>query len=174
MAGRRRGGLQCSTTALDSRLYGRSDGVSKPPAARQRALHAALAMQRRLAESVGERLSLRIGVNTGEVVLGRGREGNSFVTGDTVNVASRLEAAAGPGEILVGERTANAVRGAFEFTASRRIDAKGKPQGVPCRPAGASALAHEAARRPRPATRVRRPRRRALNYSGLGTTGCSR
>ncbi|HEY3068760.1 MAG TPA: adenylate/guanylate cyclase domain-containing protein [Gaiellaceae bacterium] len=99
----------------------------------ERALHAALAMQRRLAEIFGETLSLRIGVNTGEVVLGRGREGSSFVTGDTVNVAARLEAAAEPGEILVGERTANAVRGAFEFTASRSIDAKGKPQGVRCR-----------------------------------------
>jgi class 3 adenylate cyclase len=37
----------------------------------ERALHAALAMQRRLAEIFGENLSLRIGVNTGEVVLAR-------------------------------------------------------------------------------------------------------
>jgi len=71
----------------------------------ERALHAALAMQRRMSEMFGETLSLRIGVNTGEVVVGRPREQSSFVTGDAVNVAARLEHAAQPGEILVGERT---------------------------------------------------------------------
>jgi len=81
----------------------------------ERALHVALAMQRRLAELFGDRLALRIGVNTGGVVVGRPREGSSFVTGDTVNIGARLEQAAGPGEILVGERTVSAVRGAFEF-----------------------------------------------------------
>jgi class 3 adenylate cyclase len=99
----------------------------------ERALHAALAMQRRLAEIFGENLSLRIGVNTGEVVLGRAREGSSFVTGDTVNVAARLEQAADPGAVLVGERTAHAVRGAFEFAAPTTVEAKGKPQGISCR-----------------------------------------
>ena len=62
----------------------------------ERALHAALAMQRRLRELFGDRLALRIGVNTGEVVVGRPREGSSFVTGDMVNVAARLEQAAKP------------------------------------------------------------------------------
>ena len=99
----------------------------------ERALHAALAMQRRLAEIFGESLSLRIGVNTGEIVLGRAREGSSFVTGDTVNVAARLEQAADPGAVLVGERTAHAVRGAFEFAAPTTVEAKGKPQGISCR-----------------------------------------
>ncbi len=99
----------------------------------ERALHAALAMLRRLDEIFGERLSLRIGVNSGEVALGRAREGSSFVTGDAVNVAARLEQAAEPGEVLVGERTARAVRGAFEFAAPTTVEAKGKPQGVPCR-----------------------------------------
>ena len=53
-------------------------------------------------ELFGGELALRIGVNTGEVVVGRAREGSSFVTGDAVNVAARLEQAAAPGEILVG------------------------------------------------------------------------
>ena len=99
----------------------------------ERALHAALAMQRRLGELFGGELSLRIGVNTGEVVVGRPREGSSFVTGDAVNVGARLEQAAAPGEILVGERTAAAVRGAFELDEPRTVGAKGKPDGVVCR-----------------------------------------
>jgi len=99
----------------------------------ERALHVALAMQRRLHELFGETLALRIGVNTGEVVVGRPREGSSFVTGDPVNVTARLEQAAEPGEVLVGERTVATVRGAFEFGESQTIEAKGKPEGVGCR-----------------------------------------
>jgi class 3 adenylate cyclase len=99
----------------------------------ERALHAALSMQRRLGELFGDILVLRIGVNTGEVVVGRAREGSSFVTGDTVNVAARLEQAAAPGEILAGERTVAAVRGAFEFAEPAIVEAKGKPEGVACR-----------------------------------------
>jgi class 3 adenylate cyclase/tetratricopeptide (TPR) repeat protein len=99
----------------------------------ERALHAALAMHRRLRELFGDRLALRIGVNTGEVVIGRSREGSSFVTGDAVNVAARLEQAAAPGESLVGERTATAVRGAFELGEAETVEAKGKPDGVVCR-----------------------------------------
>lgn len=99
----------------------------------ERALHAALAMQRRLREDFGDRLALRIGVNTGEVVVGRPRQGSSFVTGDAVNVGARLEQAAGPGEILVGERAAAAVRGAFELAEPVTVEAKGKPGGVAAR-----------------------------------------
>ena len=99
----------------------------------ERALHAGLAMQRRLEELFGGALSLRIGVNTGEVVVGQAREQSSFVSGDVVNVAARLEQAAEPGEILVGERAAALVAGAFEFDAPTRVHAKGKSEGVECR-----------------------------------------
>jgi class 3 adenylate cyclase len=92
----------------------------------ERALHAALAMQRQVD-------GLRIGVNTGEVVVGRPREGSSFVSGDAVNVAARLEQGAEPGEILVGERAVAAAHGAFEFGEQRTLEAKGKPGGIPCR-----------------------------------------
>ena len=98
----------------------------------ERALHVALGMQRRMAELFGGRLALRIGVNTGDVVVGRPREGSSFVTGDAVNVCARLEQAAGPGEILAGERTVAAVGGAFEFAGPATVQAKGKPGGVVC------------------------------------------
>jgi class 3 adenylate cyclase len=97
----------------------------------ERALHAALAMQRRLAELVEGQLE--IGINTGEVVVGQARAGSSFVSGDAVNVAARLEQAAAPGAILVGERTVAAARGAFEFEQPALVEAKGKPEGVVAR-----------------------------------------
>ena len=65
--------------------------------------------------------------------MGQPREGSSFVTGDAVNVAARLEQAAEPGEILVGERTAAAVGGAFELDEPSTVAAKGKTGGVTCR-----------------------------------------
>ena len=96
----------------------------------ERALHAALAMQRRLHELFGGELELRIGVNTGDTVVGEPRVGSSFVTGDAVNVCDRLQKAAEPGEILAGERTVAAASGAFEFGELRSVEAKGKPGGV--------------------------------------------
>ena len=96
----------------------------------ERALHAALAMQERLQAVFDGRLELRIGVNTGEVVAGQARLGSSFVTGDAVNVAARLEQAAEPGATVVGARTAEAVHGAFELGPAFAIDAKGKAEPV--------------------------------------------
>lgn len=100
----------------------------------ERALHAALAMQRRLAEVFEGSLQLRIGVNTGDVVVGQALESSSFVTGDPVNVGKRLEQAARPGEVLAGERTVAAARGAFEFGEAQVVQAKGKPDGVVAHP----------------------------------------
>jgi class 3 adenylate cyclase/tetratricopeptide (TPR) repeat protein len=99
----------------------------------ERALQVALWMQERLQELFGGRLALRVGVNSGEVAVGRPREGSSFATGDAVNVAARLEQAADPGHTLVGERTASLVGGAFELGEPRMVAAKGKEGGVACR-----------------------------------------
>lgn len=100
----------------------------------ERALDAALGMQQRFAELfAADGLGLRIGVNTGEVVVGRAREASSFVSGDTVNVAARLEQAAPVGQVLVGARTITAVGAAFEFDDLVTVEAKGKPEGVPAR-----------------------------------------
>jgi predicted ATPase/class 3 adenylate cyclase len=53
----------------------------------------------------GVSLEVRIGVNTGEVVAGDPSGGQAFATGDAINLAARLEQAAEPGQILVGETT---------------------------------------------------------------------
>jgi class 3 adenylate cyclase len=50
----------------------------------------------------GTSLQIRVGVNTGEVVTGTAER---LATGDTVNVAARLEQLAEPGEVLIGEPT---------------------------------------------------------------------
>ena len=99
----------------------------------KRALDSSLSMLRRLEELFAGTLALRIGVNTGEVVVGRARQGSSFATGDPVNVAARLEQAAAAGEVLVGERTVAAVGDAFEFGPAQIVQAKGKPKGVAAR-----------------------------------------
>src|SRR5256885_13141357 len=97
----------------------------------ERALHAALAMQRRLQELFGGELSLRIGVNTGNVVAGQARVGSSFVTGDAVNVAARLEQAPEPGQVLTGERTVAAVRGDLQVPEGAAGAGQGESRGGP-------------------------------------------
>jgi class 3 adenylate cyclase/tetratricopeptide (TPR) repeat protein len=68
---------------------------------------------------------VRIGVNTGEVVTG---SGDSLVTGDAVNVAARLEQAAGAGEVLLGARTYTLVRDAVDAELLPPLEAKGKAE----------------------------------------------
>ena len=68
----------------------------------------------------GITLACRIGVNTGEVVAGTGER--TIATGDAVNVAARLEQAASPGEILLGEDTFALVRDAVDRRTDRRVE----------------------------------------------------
>ncbi len=58
----------------------------------------------------GVQLAQRIGLNTGEVITGNDRQGHRFLTGEAVRVAKRLEEAAEPNEILLGEQTHRLVR----------------------------------------------------------------
>ena len=69
---------------------------------------------------------MRIGVNTGEVVAGGGE---ALVTGDAVNVAARLEQAAGTGEVLIGDTTHRLTRDAVlvEAAGGLRVKGKGEP-----------------------------------------------
>src|SRR6266540_2421000 len=81
-----------------------------------------------LEQSYGTQLELRMGVNTGEVVTGTEER---LATGDAVNVAARLEQAAQPGEVLLGEETHGLVRDAVEVEAATPVEAKGKAEPVP-------------------------------------------
>jgi YVTN family beta-propeller protein len=77
-----------------------------------RAVSAALATRNRLMDTFGDELSLRMAVESGEVILGRP---GSFVTGTPVAAAARLVRLAQPGEVVVGARAATATAGAFEL-----------------------------------------------------------
>jgi class 3 adenylate cyclase len=70
----------------------------------------------------------RTGVTTGEVVTGTEER---LVTGDAVNVAARLQQAAQPGEVLIGEPALALVRGAVEVEAVEPLTLKGKAEPVP-------------------------------------------
>jgi class 3 adenylate cyclase/tetratricopeptide (TPR) repeat protein len=100
-----------------------------------RAIRAAAEMQARagvliddLERRFGIRIALRIGVNSGEVVAGDASARETFVTGDTVNVAARLEQHARPGDVLLGESTYRLVGDAVVADLLDPIDAKGKSQ----------------------------------------------
>ncbi len=106
----------------------------------ERAVRAALAMQgalagfnRRLRRELGLRLRIRVGINTGEVLFGQvggGAFRSYTVMGDTVNLAARLEQAARPGSILIGETTHALTRHAFEVTALPPLEVRGKREPV--------------------------------------------
>jgi class 3 adenylate cyclase/tetratricopeptide (TPR) repeat protein len=94
---------------------------------------------------VGERLRMRIGVNTGTIVVGRAVAGRDVSLGDPMNVAARLQAHAAEGEILIGAETYRLVereiraepvgelelRGRREPTAAHRLVAIDVPGTVP-------------------------------------------
>jgi class 3 adenylate cyclase len=107
----------------------------------RRALAAAFEIVERVA-ALGDRggretgaLQVRIGVNTGEVVAPTEvRADRPLMTGDAVNVAARLQAAADPGAVLAGERTARQSEGAFRFGDPVALVLKGKTRTVTALP----------------------------------------
>src|SRR6185295_12199346 len=105
-----------------------------------RAVRAAVDMRVQLArlnatlrEERGLELEMRVGVNTGEVVVGDARAGGSRATGDAVNVSARLQQAAEPGETLVGDSTWRLVREAVTAGEARDVQVKGRQEPVTVR-----------------------------------------
>jgi predicted ATPase len=78
----------------------------------------------------GIAINTRTGVNTGEVVSGDPSRGESFVVGDSVNVAARFQQSAQPGEILIGEGTYRLVRDAVVAERVEPKTLKGKVEPV--------------------------------------------
>jgi class 3 adenylate cyclase len=83
-----------------------------------------------LRQERGLELQMRVGVNTGEVVVGDARAGGSRATGDAVNVAARLQGAAEPGETLLGDSTWRLVREAITTGDPREVTVKGRHEPV--------------------------------------------
>lgn len=96
----------------------------------ERAVRAALQMQRTLASVTGEldaEVQLRIGVNTGEVLVGALRAGGDYTAmGDVVNVASRLQTLAAPGQVVVGPATYAGTRDVVEYECLGDVQARGR------------------------------------------------
>jgi tetratricopeptide (TPR) repeat protein len=107
----------------------------------ERAIRCGLNMQRAIkslaaevGKSWGVELAVRVGVNTGEVVSGMWEAGSRkdyAVSGDVVNTAARLQAAAEAGEVLVGEETMWLARRGIRFGQRREVTLKGKSGVVP-------------------------------------------
>ena len=84
-------------------------------------------LNRELEADFGTTVSVRTGVNTGQVVVGTEER---LATGDAVNLAARLEQAAGPGEIVMGPQTWRLVRDAVTAEPLEPLQLKGKSQPV--------------------------------------------
>jgi len=105
----------------------------------ERAVRAALEMQA-LVHDVGAggaerpRARLRIGIETGQVLVDHARAAGQrdlFVTGDAVNTAARLQAAADPGTVIVGPSTYAASREVIDYDEHAALELKGKAAPVP-------------------------------------------
>jgi class 3 adenylate cyclase/tetratricopeptide (TPR) repeat protein len=107
----------------------------------ERAVLAALAMQQalkpyaaELAEREGIELPLRVGVNTGEVIVtiigDRRQYSEDTAMGAGLAIAARMETAAEPGTVLVSENTYHLVQSQFEWEALGEITVKGVSQPI--------------------------------------------
>src|SRR5258708_30551948 len=100
----------------------------------ERAVRAALRMQgtlAALAPDLGIRVQMRIGVTTGEVLVGAMRAGgDATVMGDVVNTAQRLQKLAGPGEVVVGPATHAATHASIRYEALGPQGLRGREQPV--------------------------------------------
>ncbi|HEX5671668.1 MAG TPA: adenylate/guanylate cyclase domain-containing protein, partial [Acidimicrobiia bacterium] len=76
------------------------------------------------------KLAVRVGVNTGEVVVSSGADGEPVVLGDVVNTASRIQSSAPVGGVAVGEETYRATERIFRWEDLAAVTAKGKMEPI--------------------------------------------
>jgi len=84
-----------------------------------------------LGDEAGVRLRARAGVLTGEAAVNLAAAGEGMVAGDLVNTAARIQSAAKPGTVLVGEATRRATEQAIAFEDAGKHELKGKAEPVP-------------------------------------------
>jgi class 3 adenylate cyclase len=123
----------------------------------QRAVRCAVAIREATAAfepAARLQVALRIGVNTGEVIASLASGNQNLVTGQAVNAAARLRAAASPGEILVGALTKRLTDRGIRYDERRVIEAKniGSLEAWP-----AASVATATPEQDRGLTRVRAP-----------------
>ena len=111
----------------------------------ERAVRAGLRILEALAtaadSSDGKRLQVRVGINTGEVVVNlaaRPETGQSFVTGDVVNTAARVQTSAPIDSVAVADATYRATMRVFEYVPLDAVTVKGKTEPVVIWRAGAA------------------------------------
>ena len=96
----------------------------------ERAVRAGLRMQatiERLADQDGSAVHIRVGINTGEVLVGSTSTGGDYTAmGDVMNSASRLQELADPGQVLVGETTSRATGEAVRYQPVGALPARGR------------------------------------------------
>jgi len=97
----------------------------------ERAVRAALELVEVVAALGAGELALRAAVVTGEAAVTVGAEGQGMVAGDLVNTASRVQAAAQPGTVLVGERSRRASEAAIAYEDAGARELKGKSEPLP-------------------------------------------
>jgi len=101
----------------------------------ERAVRAALDLTAAVAELGAESgapdLRARAGVLTGDAAVTIGAEGQGMVAGDLVNTASRIQSAATPGAVLVGDATRRATEASVEYEDAGSHEMKGKAEPVP-------------------------------------------
>jgi class 3 adenylate cyclase/tetratricopeptide (TPR) repeat protein len=84
-----------------------------------------------LGEEIGAaELQLRAGVLTGEAAVNLAAEGEGMVAGDLVNTAARIQAAAAPGTVLVGDATRRATAAAIAYEPAGEHELKGKAEPI--------------------------------------------
>jgi class 3 adenylate cyclase/tetratricopeptide (TPR) repeat protein len=100
----------------------------------ERAVRAALRMQETIQAYRADTdapVHLRIGVNTGEVLVGALRAGGDYTAmGDVVNTAQRLETVAEPGAVVVGPATHAATHESVAYQSLGSVDVKGRDEAV--------------------------------------------
>jgi class 3 adenylate cyclase/predicted ATPase len=100
----------------------------------ERAVRAALRMQQSIAQhiaGIANGIEMRVGVNTGEVLVGALRAGGDYTAmGDVVNTANRLQSVAKPGQVLVGPATHAATHQVVRYDHLGPVQARGREEPV--------------------------------------------